>query len=92
MIRIDLGAEIDGPGPRAGKRHGIFGALPRANPHPEPDEHQGAGDKQQVEREPVESAFLSSSRHGASSSLRSLRRKNEGGCECNHKTGQFTPS
>ena len=39
-------------------------ALRRANPHPEPNEHQGAGDKQQVEREPVESAFLSSLRHG----------------------------
>jgi hypothetical protein len=24
VIRIDLGAEVDGPGPRAGKRHGIF--------------------------------------------------------------------
>src|SRR5438552_2487740 len=24
VIRIDLGAEVDGPGPKAGKRHGIF--------------------------------------------------------------------
>ena len=24
IIRIDLGAEVDGPGPKAGKRHGIF--------------------------------------------------------------------
>jgi hypothetical protein len=24
VIRIDLGAEVDGPGSRAGKRHGIF--------------------------------------------------------------------
>jgi hypothetical protein len=24
MIRIDLGAEIDGPDPKAGKRHGVF--------------------------------------------------------------------
>ena len=61
-------------------------ALPRANPYPEPDEHQGAGDKQQVDREPVENAFVSS-RHGVPSSLRSLRRKNVGGCECIHKTG-----
>ena len=67
-------------------------ALPRANPYPEPDEHQGAGDKQQVDREPVENAFVSSLRHGVPSSLRSLRRKNVGGCECIHKTGLFTPS
>ena len=24
VIRIDLGAEVDGDAPRAGKRHGIF--------------------------------------------------------------------
>jgi hypothetical protein len=24
MIRIDLGAEIDGPDPQAGRRHGVF--------------------------------------------------------------------
>ena len=24
VLRIDLGAEVDGDGPRAGKRHGIF--------------------------------------------------------------------
>jgi hypothetical protein len=92
-MRVCVRASVVAASHQANSRAALSqdGALPRANPHPEPDEHQGAGDKQQVDCEPVENAFVSSLRHGVTSSLRSLRRRNEGGCERIHKTGLVHP-